>query len=72
MTETTSKRQVRIHPEECKSCSRCIDSCPVKCLRIGEALNSMGYRYVVYDGDGCVGCGNCYYSCPEPLAIEVG
>jgi NAD-dependent dihydropyrimidine dehydrogenase PreA subunit len=26
---------------------------------------------VEYSGDGCIGCGACYYTCPEPLAIEV-
>jgi 2-oxoisovalerate ferredoxin oxidoreductase delta subunit len=26
---------------------------------------------VEYTGEGCTGCGDCYYTCPEPLAIEV-
>ena len=30
-----------------------------------------GYQYAEYTGEGCTGCGDCYYTCPEPLAIEV-
>ena len=68
---TVKKRVVRIHDLECKSCGRCVLSCPAKCLEIGPAHNARGYRHVVYKGEGCTGCGNCFYSCPEPLAIEV-
>jgi 2-oxoisovalerate ferredoxin oxidoreductase delta subunit len=38
---------------------------------MGEDLNDSGYNYVKYAGVGCSGCGNCYYTCPEPLAVEV-
>jgi len=38
---------------------------------MGGVLNARGYHYVLYAGDGCIGCGACYYTCPEPLAIEV-
>jgi len=34
-------------------------------------VNPRGYHYVIYEGDDCTGCGDCYYTCPEPLAIEV-
>jgi len=34
-------------------------------------LNERGYHYVEYLGEGCTGCANCYYTCPEPLAIEI-
>ena len=62
---------VKISQLECKSCDRCVLACPVKCLEIGDKLNARGYRYVVYKGEGCIGCGNCFYSCPEPMAIEL-
>ncbi|MCC8190184.1 MAG: 4Fe-4S dicluster domain-containing protein [Planctomycetes bacterium] len=62
---------VAINHLECKACGRCVIACPVKVLAIGEAVNARGYRHVVYTGEGCVGCGNCYYSCPEPHAIAV-
>ncbi len=60
-----------INALECKACERCLEACPVNALRLGEDLNDRGYRYVVYGADGCIGCGACYYTCPEPLAIEV-
>jgi acetyl-CoA synthetase len=56
---------------ECKACERCILACPTNVLKMGMELNQRGYRYVTYSGDGCIGCGACYYTCPEPLAIEV-
>lgn len=69
--EAKKRGVVKINDLECKSCGRCVLSCPVKVLEIGTTLNARGYHYVVYKGEGCIGCGNCYYSCPEPLAIEV-
>lgn len=70
-SETKTKPVVHINSLECKACGRCVLACPVKCLELGQSLNARGYQYVVYKGQGCIGCGNCFYSCPEPLAIEV-
>lgn len=66
-----SKPHPVIHALECKSCGRCVVACPVKCLAIGDGLNARGYKAAVYQGAGCIGCGNCYYTCPEPNCIEV-
>lgn len=60
-----------INSLECKACERCLEACPANVLKMGEELNERGYRFVVYVGDGCIGCGACYYTCPEPLAIDV-
>jgi NAD-dependent dihydropyrimidine dehydrogenase PreA subunit len=60
-----------INIEECKACGRCVLACPVNVLELGDKLNKRGYRYCVYKGSGCIGCGNCFYTCPEPSAIEV-
>jgi 2-oxoisovalerate ferredoxin oxidoreductase delta subunit len=60
-----------IHEIECKSCGRCVVACPKKVLEIGSALNARGYAYALYKGDGCTGCTNCFYTCPEPNAVEV-
>jgi len=60
-----------INKLECKACERCILACPANVLSLGDELNERGYHFVVYSGEGCIGCGNCYYTCPEPLAIEV-
>ncbi|HNX57660.1 MAG TPA: 4Fe-4S dicluster domain-containing protein [Spirochaetota bacterium] len=56
---------------ECKACGRCVAACPVKVLSLGKTLNARGYVFVSYKGEGCTGCGNCFYTCPEPNAIEV-
>ena len=61
----------RIDSLECKACGRCVAVCPKKVLALGEKLNARGYRYVEYAGEGCIGCANCFYACPEPNAIEV-
>ncbi|MCK5805447.1 MAG: 4Fe-4S dicluster domain-containing protein, partial [Lentisphaeria bacterium] len=45
--------------------------CPKGVLFIGKALNQRGYTHVEYKGEGCTGCGNCFYACPEPHTIKV-
>ena len=60
-----------INSLECKSCGRCVEACPKKCLAIGTELNARGFKPVVYQGTGCVGCATCFYACPEPWALEV-
>jgi acetyl-CoA synthetase len=60
-----------INAIECKACERCIVACPANVLSLGDELNARGYRFAIYSGEGCIGCGNCYYTCPEPFAIEV-
>ncbi len=56
---------------ECKACERCIISCRQGVLKMSDDINERGYRYAEYTGKGCNGCGDCYYTCPEPLAVEV-
>lgn len=60
-----------INKIECKACERCIVACPKSVLKMSDELNERGYNYVEYVGEGCTGCANCYYTCPEPLAIEI-
>ena len=56
---------------ECKACGRCIIACPKGLLTMSDDINMRGYHYVEYSGADCNGCANCYYNCPEPLAIEI-
>jgi 2-oxoisovalerate ferredoxin oxidoreductase delta subunit len=60
-----------INQLECKECKRCIIACKRGVLKMSDEVNPRGYHYVVFQGEGCTGCGDCYYTCPEPLAIEV-
>ena len=62
---------VKIEPDECKGCERCVNACPKAVLKIGCELNFMGFTYACYEGAGCIGCGACFYNCPEPGAITV-
>ena len=71
---TVSKKiqyAVIIKPEECKGCARCVNACPKKVLKMETRLNAMGFPYAYYTGDGCIGCGACFYNCPEPGAVTV-
>ncbi len=57
--------------EECKACGRCLRACPGGLLEMSRDFNSRGYHYVGYKGEGCTGCGLCFYCCPEPHALRV-
>jgi len=34
-------------------------------------LNCRGIKPAEYIGEGCTGCGICFYNCPEPYAIKI-
>jgi len=60
-----------IDKEQCKGCERCVAACPKSVLSMEIDLNLMGYPHAVYCEEGCVGCGACFYNCPEPGAITI-
>ncbi len=60
-----------IENDSCKSCGRCVVACPKGCLEISEVYNRFGVKSVAYKGAGCIGCGICFYNCPEPYAIRI-
>ncbi len=60
-----------IAKDECKGCERCVVACPRGVLKMGDKLNKLSFPYVTYIGSGCIGCGGCFYSCPEPGAITI-
>ncbi len=60
-----------INPELCKECELCIKYCPYDCIKIGDEINSKGYRFAVFvNPEKCPGCSLCAIMCPE-IAIEV-
>lgn len=65
------KNIVIIEPDECKGCERCVLACPKSVLAMSSNLNKYGFPYAFYAGNGCIGCGGCFYSCPEPGAITI-
>lgn len=72
MNETTNQApQPVIDADECKSCGRCVAACPKKVLILSDAYNKRGVKPVIYTEEGCIGCGICFYNCPEPYAIRV-
>ena len=67
----TDKPYPEIRVIECKACGRCVVACPKQVLKLSDKLNERGYHYVEYAGEGCIGCGSCFYMCPEPHAIRI-
>ena len=66
----TAARPV-IDAMECKGCGRCVAACPKGVLAMSKRFNARGVHYAEYAGADCVGCCACFYSCPEPWALEV-
>jgi len=66
------KFRIRLTTDECKGCYRCIPACPKKLISKGSAINVQGYVAVeVKEPESCIGCGSCFYQCPEPGAITI-
>ena len=59
-----------INTLECKACGAAF-CLPQGRTFMSENLNARGYNYIEYKGEGCSGCLSCYYTCPEPLGIEI-
>ena len=65
------KFEVRIAPDECKGCERCVIACPRNVLKMGIHLNLLGVPFVTLTGQTCIGCGGCFLTCPEPGALTI-
>lgn len=71
MNDSSELPRPIIEADACKSCGRCVLVCPKHVLSISEHYNKRGVKHVIYAGSGCVGCGICFYNCPEPYAIRI-
>lgn len=65
------KGKVEVNPEVCSGCGICVESCPLKALKLSQEPNENGVHPVQHVGEVCAGCGTCHYFCPEPGAITV-
>ena len=68
---TKKTYEVIIATDECKGCERCVIACPRGVLAMGTALNKLGFPAVVRTRNACIGCGGCFYTCPEPGALTI-
>jgi len=63
--------EVVLDVENCKECGYCAEVCGVETFGPAELFNTKGYRPMeVKSPDWCVGCFQCYFSCPD-FAIGV-
>ena len=49
--------------DECMSCGKCVELCPVGCIEYPENTGG-GYNIPVKDLDICTDCGECLEDCP--------
>lgn len=70
-TQAGDLPRIEITVDQCKGCTYCTIECPKKVIEMSKSFNKLGYIYAQYKGEGCIGCGACYYACPEPGAITV-
>lgn len=71
MAKNNKSFEVVIAFDECKGCERCVIACPRGVLRMGVHLNKLGFPTVELTGNACIGCGGCFYTCPEPGALTI-
>lgn len=58
--------EVEVDSEACKECRYCEGACNLDVFSLGETFNRKGYRPMeVIDTQNCVGCGLCFYRCPD-------
>ncbi|MCM8758784.1 MAG: ferredoxin family protein [Candidatus Omnitrophica bacterium] len=61
---------IKILKNRCKGCGLCVEICSQKSLRVSNLFNKMGYHFVEFHGDKCIGCKKCAIICPDS-AIEI-
>jgi TPP-dependent indolepyruvate ferredoxin oxidoreductase alpha subunit len=70
MATTAVRPMPVLHPEYCKGCGRCIESCTPGCIEAGTEIHPLtGLIPVVLHLESCNGCGLCVDACPEPYGL---
>ena len=66
------KGTIKILLDACKGCGLCIESCPLKLIKLSDRINAFGYKSIMHDDpeEKCTGCAMCALICPD-IAIEV-
>lgn len=58
--------EVEVNSTVCKGCTCCKEVCSLGVFQVADTFNSLGYKpVVVKDGEKCVGCLKCFYTCPD-------
>jgi pyruvate/2-oxoacid:ferredoxin oxidoreductase alpha subunit/NAD-dependent dihydropyrimidine dehydrogenase PreA subunit len=70
MPQAATRPKPVLHPEYCKACGRCIESCAHEALAPGRDVHpKSGVIPVLLDLERCNGCGLCVDACPEPYGL---
>jgi pyruvate/2-oxoacid:ferredoxin oxidoreductase alpha subunit/NAD-dependent dihydropyrimidine dehydrogenase PreA subunit len=70
MAQVETRPKPVLHPEHCKACGRCIETCSHDALAAGTDVHpASGFAPVVLDLERCNGCGLCVDACPEPYGL---
>jgi pyruvate/2-oxoacid:ferredoxin oxidoreductase alpha subunit/NAD-dependent dihydropyrimidine dehydrogenase PreA subunit len=71
MAQTRERPKPVLHPDFCKGCGRCIESCPKHCIEAGTEIDgATGLIPVQLRLDSCNGCSLCLEACPEPYGLD--
>lgn len=64
---------IKIDGQKCKACYLCIEECPKKLIKVGDKVNNLGNRPVVFEDpkNECLGCAMCAVRCPDMAITEV-
>jgi len=70
MARAEARPKPVLHPEYCKACGRCIETCAPGAIVAGTEIQpESGFAPVLFDPELCNGCGLCVEACPEPFGL---
>lgn len=60
---------IKIHPDNCIGCWRCIRKCPA------NVIGKVGFLWhkhaVIINAEACIGCENCINACPRNCYYKI-